>query len=641
MCGVAGYVSLNGNPVEEALVRKMVGMINHRGPDATGVYCDGRAGLGHARLSIIDLSGGAQPMHNEDETLWVSFNGEIFNYLELREELIKKGHQFQTRSDTEVILHAFEEKGEDCVKDFNGQWAFAIWDTRAKRLFLSRDRLGVRPMFYTKTAGAFLFASEIKALFAHPDARRALDPHGLDEIFTYWCTLAPRTAFEGVSELPPGHSLMLEEGEVKVRRYWAIDYEADADPRPEEEYACRLRELLIDAVRIRLRADVPVGAYLSGGLDSTLTTALIKGYTNAPLRTFSVSFEDSEFDESAYQREAAKYLGTDHEEVVCSSETIGRVFPDVIWHTEKPILRTAPAPLYCLSKLVRESGYKVVITGEGSDEMFGGYDIFKEAKIRRFWAAHPESNLRPLLLRKLYPYLPNIQSQPDAYRKAFFHIKPEDLASPFFSHLPRWELTAQTKLFFADEFKARIGSNGNGKLAARLPDGYASWDPFCQAQYLEAGWLLPGYILSSQGDRMGMAHSVEGRFPFLDHRVAEFASHLPPHLKMKALNEKYLVKTCADGLIPPSIKRRSKQPYRAPEGKSFFPAKPLEYVRELLSEERIRRDGVFHPAAVARLMGKVQSGQAIGIKDNMALVGIISTQLLLEQFVNSFSRGGQ
>ena len=223
---------------------------------------------------------------------------------------------------------------------------------------------------------------------------------------------------------------MLENGEATIRRYWAIDYEADADSRPEEEYACRLRELLIDAVRIRLRADVPVGAYLSGGLDSTLTTALIKGYTNAPLRTFSVSFEDSEFDESAYQREAAKYLGTDHEEVVCSSETIGRVFPDVIWHTEKPILRTAPAPLYCLSKLVRESGYKVVITGEGSDEMFGGYDIFKEAKIRRFWAAHPESHLRPLLLRKLYPYLPNIQSQPDAYRKAFFHIKPEDLASP-------------------------------------------------------------------------------------------------------------------------------------------------------------------------------------------------------------------
>jgi asparagine synthase (glutamine-hydrolysing) len=639
MCGVAGYVSLNGERADPALVGRMLGMLRHRGPDDSGVYSDECAGLGHARLSIIDLAGGHQPMHNEDRSLWISFNGEIFNYLELRQDLLNKGHRFATRSDTEVILHLFEEKGADCVHDLNGQWAFAIWDTRAKHLFLSRDRLGVRPLFYTRTPGAFVFGSEIKSLFAHPEATRELDPRAIDQIFTFWCALPPRTAFKGVCELPPGHSLTLERGEAVVRRYWSLGYGGEVDGVSEEESACRLRELLIDAVRIRLRSDVPVGAYLSGGLDSTLTTALIKGYTSAPLRTFSVRFEDDEFDESAYQREAAQYLGTDHEEVLCSSETIGQVFPDVIWHTEKPILRTAPAPLYCLSKLVRDRGYKVVITGEGSDEMFGGYDIFKEAKIRRFWAAHPESEIRPMLLRRLYPYLPNVQSQPDSYRKAFFHIDPADLASPLFSHLPRWETTARAKLFFSDALKSEIGSyDGIAEIAARLPEAYRSWRPFCQAQYLEAEWLLPGYILSSQGDRMAMAHSVEGRFPFLDYRVVEFASHLPPRMKMKALNEKYLVKLCAQGLIPPSVARRSKQPYRAPEGKSFFPEQPLEYVEDLLSEERLRRDGIFVPAAVGRLKEKVRSGRAIGAKDNMALAGILSTELLLDQFGDSFAR---
>lgn len=579
-------------------------------------------------------------MCNEDGSLWIAFNGEIFNYVELREELLAKGHRFATKSDTEVILHLYEEKGEDCVRYMNGQWAFAIWDNKRRSMFFSRDRLGVRPLFYTKTSFAFLFASEIKALFAHPDVDRQLDLVGLDEVFTYWSTVAPRTMFRNVFELPPGHSMTVRGHEVRVHRYWEAEYDSApgfVDPAKEAEYSETLLDLLVDATRIRLRADVSVGAYLSGGLDSTLTTALIKKFTNARLRTFSVTFTDAEFDESSYQREAVSYLDTDHQEVRCTSAEIGGIFPEVVWHAEKPVLRTGPAPMYLLSRLVRDSGYKVVITGEGSDELLGGYDIFKEAKIRRFWRSQPDSQFRPLLLRRLYPYLPNIQQQPDAYRKAFFHVQGDAETEPFFSHLPRWALTSKLKAFFSQQVAAELGaSSGYDAILGSLPAAYGSWNSFCQAQYLETKYLLPGYILSSQGDRMAMAHGVEGRFPFLDYRVFEFASKLPVSLKMKALNEKYLLKRCARGLIPESIGSRHKQPYRAPEGYSFLERPARSYVDDLLSEEQLRRDGVFDPAAVLRLLGKFKRGAAIGIKDNMSLVGVISTQLLLHHFINHF-----
>jgi asparagine synthase (glutamine-hydrolysing) len=301
------------------------------------------------------------------------------------------------------------------------------------------------------------------------------------------------------------------------------------------------------------------------------------------------------------------------------------------------VLRTAPAPLYLLSRLVRNSGYKVVVTGEGSDEVLGGYDIFKENKIRRFWQSQPNSRMRPALLRRLYPYLQNIQNQPDAYRKAFFHINVDANLQPFFSHIPRWQLTAKLKTFFSDAVRAEIGEdNGYSKVQSELPQRYASWDSFSQAQYLEMKYLLPGYILSSQGDRMAMANSVEGRFPFLDHRVVEFASRLPVSLKMKVLNEKYLLKRCAAGLIPSSVAKRPKQPYRAPEACSFLQPEAREYMEELLSPEQIRRDGIFDATAVAMLQDKFRKGAAIGIKDNMGLVGIVSTQLLMHQFINHF-----
>ena len=578
-------------------------------------------------------------MHNEDRTLSVTFNGEIFNYLELRETLQGKGHLFATRSDTEVILHAYEQYGEDCVRHFNGQWAFALWDRKRQTLFLSRDRLGIRPLFYTMTGGQFLFASEVKALFAHPEVSRQIDPVGMDQVFTFWSTLPPRTVFRGIQELPPGHNLTLHDGKIRTASYWQLVYDTSGGPKTEGECAQRLLDLLLDATRLRLRSDVPVGAYLSGGLDSSVTTALARQCTTSHLRTFSIAFDDAEFDESEYQRQVVDYLHTDHQTIHCRTEDIARVFPKVIWHAERPILRTAPAPMYLLSELVRREGYKVVLTGEGSDEMLGGYDIFKEAKVRRFLAAQPQSEGRARLLAKLYPYMPRLQAQSLAYRKAFFHVRPEDLASPLFSHLPRWELTSRLKMFFSGDLQAELaGRDTYADCLATLPEAYARWHPFCQAQYLESTMLMPGYILSSQGDRMAMANSVEGRFPFLDYRVAELAASMPCRMKMHGLDEKHVLKRAVQGMVPESVLRRSKQPYRAPDAACFLSGdgrRKQSYVDEILSPERIRQDGIFNPEAVDHLLRKLRHAGPVGVKDNMALVGILSTQLLVEQFLRN------
>jgi asparagine synthase (glutamine-hydrolysing) len=641
MCGICGILNLNGSPVDANLIANMLGTIRHRGPDDCGIHATGKIGLGHARLSIIDLTSGHQPMQNADGTLFISFNGEIFNYVELRKELEQKGHRFSSHSDTEVILHLYEEEGEHCVHRFNGQWAFAIWDTKREKLFLSRDRLGVRPLFYTRTAGSFVFASEIKALLTSPEVSSEIDLHGLNQIFTFWAPVPPRTAFKNVFQLPPGCSLTIEDNHCNVQPYWSVSYapSANFDGRKENQLAEELLQLLLDATRIRLRADVPVGAYLSGGLDSTVTTALVRKLAGDRLRSFSITFEDAEFDESIYQEEASSYLGTQHTRVRCSRSDIAGVFPEVIWHTEQPVLRTAPAPMFLLSKLVHESGFKVVLTGEGADEVLGGYDIFKEAKIRRFWGRDLSSRRRPLLLKRLYPYMGDIQRQSGEYLRQFFHVNKENLANPFFSHLPRWELTARLQLLLSDEVIGQLrGYNAIRELEDTLPAAYASWSPFNQAEYLEVKLLLPGYILSAQGDRVAMAHSVEGRYPFLDHRVVDFASRLSPNLKMKVLDEKYLLKRASAGLIPSSIRKRSKQPYRAPDGKCFFGPHAPDYVQELLSAAALQKTGIFDAQAVTALVNKFKAGRASSTRDNMALIGVLSTQLLLHQFSNQQRR---
>ena len=642
MCGIAGFVNLTGGkpPAREEL-QSMIEAVYHRGPDGYGFFHDQQVGLAHARLSIIDLAGGDQPIRNEDGSVQVVFNGEIFNYLELREELERQGHRFYTHSDTEVIVHLYEQHGLDFVQHLNGQFAIALWDIPKKRLVLTRDRAGIRPLFFTRQNGRLFFASEVKSLFAHPDIPRQIDLRGLQEIFTFWSTLPPDTLFEGVEMLAPGYTMVIEGGETRVHQYWDWQFPAESidQDKSAEDWANELRELMIDSVRFQLRADVPVGAYLSGGLDSSVITSLIKNFTDTPLRTFSIGFEDDEFDESPYQQELVKYLGTHHTHVLCKRSDIGLAFPRMIRHSETAVVRTAPTPLMLLSAAVRKAGYKVVLTGEGADEVFGGYDIFKEAKVRRFWSHQPDSKWRPLILERLYPYLKHSPTGSGAFSQRFFQQGMEDLDKAYFAHLPRWSTTQRISNFFSAEAKAAMAEKITyADIGSILPQQIDQWQPLNRDQYIEAKTLLAGYLLSSQGDRVAMANSIEARFPFLDHRVIDFASRMPNRYKIMGLNEKYMLKRAMQGLIPESIRQRSKQPYRAPDSQSFFvDGKPLDYVADLMSEDRIRSVGIFDPKASSMLLKKCGAGRARGFADNMAFVGILSTMLVHAMFASNTS----
>ncbi|CAN7474833.1 asparagine synthase (glutamine-hydrolyzing) [Neorhizobium sp. LjRoot104] len=639
MCGFAGFVGEaygSGNP--EALLSSMADAIAHRGPDGQGVLAAPGIGLAHVRLSIVGLSDGQQPMTDAENRFTIVFNGEIFNYVELRDELKARGITFRTGSDTEVLLQLYATYGEACLSRLNGDYAFAIWDHRERRLMLARDRMGVRPLFYTEHKGTLYFASEIKALLQVPGIEAELDPVALDQIFTLWAPIPPRTAFKGIFELEPGHLMIAQNRRTKTRPYWALDFpdagdhaEADQSAREEE-----LRALLTDATRLRMRADVPVGAYLSGGLDSSLISAIAAPMAPNGLNTFSVTFDDAEHDESAFQRQVAEALGTHHRAVASGSADIAASFPDVIRFTERPVLRTAPAPLYRLSGLVRDAGMKVVLTGEGADEVFAGYDIFREARVRRFCARQPGSKMRPHLFRKLYPYLPGLKQQSAEYLAAFFGAGSDVADDPLFSHRPRFRSTAAAKIFYSDDLRATLGSyDAAEELASRLPANFGRWHPLHQAQYLESRFLLPGYILSSQGDRMAMAHGIEGRFPFLDHRLVEFASRLTPGMKLKGLDEKHILRRVAKDVLPDIIAKRPKQPYRAPDSRSFAGNSEQAYVGEMLGERAIAASGLFHPRAVAKLHQKCRTTPVSGFRDNAAFVGILSTQLWLKGFSKS------
>jgi asparagine synthase (glutamine-hydrolysing) len=640
MCGIAGIVPLDGKSTpDRARLSRMIHALRHRGPDGFGFHETPGIGLAHARLSIIDLSTGDQPIRNETGTIWVVFNGEIFNYVELRADLERAGHRFYTHSDTEVLVHAYEEHGLDFVHQLNGQFAIALWDAPRRRLVLARDRTGIRPLLYARTREALLFASEAKSLFASGEVFARLDPVGIAQVCTFWSCIAPRTAFEGVNALPPGHLAVFEDGRLDVRRYWDWQF-PDGEPavtRDPIEAAEELRALFVDAVRLQLRSDVPVGAYLSGGLDSSAVSAAIRSFTPNRLTTFSIAFESREFDEREHQLEMARHLGTDHVMRTVTAREIGEAFPRAIQHIETPIVRTAGVPLMLLADRVRDSGFKVVLTGEGADEVFAGYDLFKEAKIRRFWARQPQSTWRPLLLRRLYGYLSNSPTSRGTMAGRFFATGLEDVDDPFYAHRLRWATTGRILRLMTPEFRGAIEEACAGTpLEALVPRPDSAWAPLNRDQYVEAHTLLAGYLLHAQGDRVAMAASIEGRYPFLDHRLIEFASRLPTRWKIRGLTEKYLLRKAVAGWLPPTVGQRTKQPYRAPDADSFFTnGLPLPYVQEALSAPALRDAGCFDPVAVGRLVEKCRSGAAIGFGDNMALVAALSIQLLQQQFVGA------
>ncbi|WP_026841446.1 asparagine synthase (glutamine-hydrolyzing) [Citrifermentans bremense] len=642
MCGIAGIVAGAGKaaPDLERIVA-MISPLRYRGPDESGVYLDRRAALGHLRLSIIGIDGGGQPIGNETGKLWIVYNGEAYNYLELREELEAKGHRFTTRTDTEVLLHLYEEYGADFLSRINGQFALAIWDSGKEELFLARDRVGIRPLYYGwSREGSFLFASEVKAILA-VDGSRELDLEALGQLFVFWTTLPGRTFFRGIQEVPPGHYLVVGKGESVPRPYWRIPFHA-----PEEccafglaETAEALRELLSDAVCLRLRSDVPVGAYLSGGLDSSVITTLIQRHCDSHLKTFSLAFQDGVFDESAAQREMVRFLGSDNRQVLVENGDIRRFFPETVWHCEKPMLRTSPVPMFLLSRLVREEGYKVVLSGEGADEILGGYNIFKEAKIRQYWAKCPDSSRRPLLLERLYPYIFRNPGRGRSFLQGFFAVSREQMHDPFFSHAVRWHAGERNLAFLAPDCLAALSQyRPMEELGRWLPDNFLHRDLLSRAQVLEMEIFLSNFLLSSQGDRVAMAHSVEMRHPFLDYRVVDFAFRLPAKWKVRGLNEKFLLRHAFRGMLPEGIASRAKHPYRAPISELFQGEVPLDYVDELLSQQSLKQSGYFNAEKIGRLYLKVKGAQpgAIGEFENMALIGALSTEILHRQFIAGF-----
>ncbi|RMF74111.1 MAG: asparagine synthase (glutamine-hydrolyzing) [Acidobacteria bacterium] len=631
MCGIAGILDRDQRrpPARDELAA-MAALVEHRGPDGFGLLVDPPVGLAHARLAIIDLAGGDQPLANEDGSVWVTYNGEIYNYLELREELAARGHAFRTRSDTEVLVHAYEEWGLDLFERLNGNFAFGLWDRRTRRLVLGRDRLGIRPLFWTEQDGRLLFASEMKSLVG-AGVEPAWDPRGLDQVFTLWTTVAPRTVLAGVHELPPGSMLVVEPGQApRVRMYWDLP----APPRDgaiDDEQAAvdALRELLADSIRLRLRADVPVGAYLSGGLDSTAATALVRTLTDTPLETYSITFTDRDYDESAEQRIAAEALGTTHHAVPVDYESIAGALEQVVGFAEKPFLRTAPVPLFLLSGLVHDHGCKVVLTGEGADEVFGGYDLFKETKIRAWWARRPDSRLRPALLRRLYPFAPGAEGRAWAFFEAFYREGIDEPDDPGFSHRPTWRNGRRNRVFFSRELAGRLAEyDAPADVLAAFREPLAARDPLGRAEYIEFKVFLAGHLLASQGDRMSMGHSVEGRYPFLDHRIVEFGQALDPRLKLFGLREKWILRRAVADLLPESILWRHKRPYIAPNVRPFVDGAGARLVDELLATGELEAGGLFDPARVRALVAKSRSGRPLGERETMAFVGIVTAGLL-------------
>ncbi len=642
MCGIAGYIGqYESFPRPEGLdiLNRMMTRIRHRGPDHCGLYLEGGTGLGNVRLSIIDLLGGAQPLSNAKGSMWIVYNGEVYNYKELKADLVKRGHVFKTQCDTEVVLHMYEEYGWEALNYLNGQFAFAIWDTIKKECFFARDRMGIRPLYYTIVNGTMVFGSEIKSLFEFPRCRRVFSAEAFKEVFTFWATLTPNTIFKDVYELEPGQCAWYRHGRIETKKYWSFGNHNSGEEFKGSfmEALEQFKNLFADSVSLRLRSDVPVAAYLSGGLDSSTTTFFIKDLAPRNLNTFSIGFSDNSFNETEFQQEVSSYLNTDHKSICCTAQNIAEWFPKVVWHAEIPILRSSPAPMLGLSKLVHDEGIKVVITGEGADEAFAGYNIFKETIIRRFWSRIPSSKIRPLLLKRLYPYIPSIRHASPGILRMFFGYKLEDVNSPVYSHVLRWQNTSNIQKLFSEDLRRAVNTylpieHYSNSIRSEI-NGFS---PLSKAQYIESTIFMSGYLLSSQGDRMSMANSVEGRYPFLDHRILDFAISLPDDFKLKGFNEKYILKELMKDKLPNSIVGRSKQAYRAPVMESFLGSDAPEYVADSLSRKMIEDCNIFDFDQVSSLLKKIKYSELSSEVDSMALVGILSTQLLFQSYIQNF-----
>jgi len=593
MCGIAGAVSVRPLELEPARLEEMAAVIRYRGPDHAGFHRDAHAALASVRLAIIDTAGGNQPISNEDGSLHIVYNGECYNFQELRPGLEQRGHVFRTRCDTEVVLHLYEELGPECLAQMNGQFALAIWDSRKRELFLARDRLGVRPLFYAERDGTLVFGSEAKALFASGLVPAEPDLRALDAITSFACVVAPNTPFRGVKALPPGMWLRWRGGRSELARYWEIPFpEAGQEDRLDERRAAaRLFEELARAVRLRMISDVPLGAYLSGGLDSSCVVHLMAALHDGPLTTFSITFREREYDESRYIRLMMGAVRTDNDLLACSQAEIARAFPRLIWHAETPMISTESVPLMLLSGLARRK-VKVVLTGEGSDELFGGYSYDRFEKFRSSLSRLPWRVFAPFVRtffrRRTGPYyrcfFPTRERLEEAVR--LFGVYPARSMEHAFFELVR-------RMTYTDEMLSRASSYDQAENLPLDREWLRRLHPFNASLYLSHRLFLAGHLLAAHGDRASMANSVEGRYPFLDHNVVELCARMPPELKMKGFREKHILRVAFAGRLPPEIASRRKQPFLAPFGVPFLGPEAPPEVAELLSESSIRRKGYF------------------------------------------------
>ena len=558
MCGIAGIFDSTGRPVDRALLEKMISRIRHRGPDGAGIFLSKGIGLGHRRLSIIDLEGGSQPLMNEDGRLQVIFNGEIYNYIELREELEREGHVFKTHSDTEVIVHGYEEWGLECVSRFNGIFAFALWDSNLSRLFLARDHLGVKPLYYISLGRRFLFASEIKALLADPECPREVDIKALGELFTLRYVPSPDTLFNRIKKLQPGHLMVMDAGGVQVHRYW--DWKPQIRPDADEATLVEAyQSLLEDAVKIQMRSDVPVGLFLSSGIDSGALLALMSKNTGKPVHTFTIGFEEGErSNETGDAREMAQRFGADHMEMIVGPQDYQKYYERYLWDLEEPVGNETAAAFYFVSMLASQK-VKVALTGQGADEPWAGYGRHIGIRLSQAY-----SRLPLFLTDRIFRRIVDRFSKNERLRRGVLSLNERDVLNRFVRVYSFYSPEMKARLF-RDWVKQQISPDGREARQAlrHLQADVADLDPLTQMLYIDARANLPDDLLMVN-DKTSMANSIEARVPFLDYRLVEFIETLPPHMKLRGFQGKYLHKKALKKWLPANVVYRKKKGFANP-----------------------------------------------------------------------------
>lgn len=626
MCGIAGIAAGPGHAADAALLKAMTDRLRHRGPDAEGFFVADGIGLGSRRLSIIDLQTGDQPITNEDGSIVVVCNGEIYNYIELRSELQKSGHSFRTRSDTEAIAHLYEEMGVRFVERLRGMFAIALWDGRRRRLLLARDRFGIKPLYYAETARGLFFASEQKALLEIRELPREISPRGVFDILTLGFVAAPATLFSAIRQLPPGTRLLYENGAVARQRYWDAVFPAGGKSTPrrsEHEWAEALREKLEETVRLHLRSDVAVGAWLSGGLDSSIVVSLMLRQLGRPVHAVSLAFAHPGMDEIRGQRTlldsaAEGLISRIH---VCTPEDFIRL-PEAIWFAEDPSASGVEV-MRLLAAEASARDVKVVLTGEGADEIFGGYPWFKFDRVLRPLAALPPLVKRTMLLGPLLAdRFPRLSGMLMAGAK---------MDAERYRATVGWGRDGKPRRLLAPVLAAAVDGVTESGWELDLPAAFSRWHPFAQLQYYEFNVRLPSFVNHTL-DRGSMARSLEARVPFLDHELAEFAAGIPPALKLKGRREKHILRKAVADSLPRAIVRRRKRGLRAPT--TDWLRSPLpEFASELLSERALREKGYFDPACVRRLLEEHRSGRKAWTAE---LFSVLSLQLWDEIFLRGY-----